>query len=89
MLTTWAYPHPDDARLQLSPTPEPIPTYDAALAVMELAKDFYDDVKVTRYVTLDGPDGTVRSSFAGAKIARDSLVWHHRGNVETAGYITN
>lgn len=87
--TSWVYLHPVDGRMQLSPYPEFIPTREDALKALALAQDFYSDTDASaHYITVDGPDGPVRSSFAGKAHCEEMLIERHVGNCGMAGYIT-
>lgn len=63
---THCFTHPTDGRIQLSPIPETIDTYEAALTAFFTASDWMDDAirdgdLTDSTVTLTGPRGVFRS----------------------------
>lgn len=65
MATTWAYLHPVDGRLQLSPTPVPIASPADAERALALAEDFYSFGHYPWCASLSGPMGQFSTHYHG------------------------
>ena len=81
--TRWCYSHPGDKRMQLSPFPEPIPTYEEAQIALTAALDWWSLESPGWVITLEGPDGAVMSThtlttrLSLAKPAHPNLFTNH------------
>lgn len=58
----WCYCHPNDKRMQLSPFPEAIPTYEEAQTALTAALSWWSLEDPGWVIELEGPDGAVMST---------------------------